>query len=306
MQPLLKEYLDGTLKSTGTATKGEVRITNDLGVPLWAGFVATDGTVFPAIPVPVGGGRRTPLPLNWYWLLWSPDGSLAAVFPGTTGNFLELTIGPADLSSPGDIGPVPTPTEEVPIPNDSPSILVGAGKRTVVGADVYVTRAQFWKRSGDSISLAPTEEVTTGYTSSTGLQETSSDTETVAKSVDASLSAGWGPVSASLSASLNTSSTSFQQYVSTQNDTRYETRTYKGNGTFTQLIFRWQLYDVVTVSNATNKVLAQVTTAQQPDIVKIYREGQLPASARPVLSGAERQQINEILAELDAGGTDAP
>jgi outer membrane usher protein FimD/PapC len=69
-----------------------------------------------------------------------------------------------------------------------------------------MTRAQFWKRSGDSITLAPGEEVTTGYTSMTGIQETSSDTKTVAESVSASLSAGWGPVSASLSASLNSSS----------------------------------------------------------------------------------------------------
>jgi hypothetical protein len=207
MQPLLRQYLEGTLVSTETAQMGDIRITNDLGVPLWAGFLGLDGTVFPSTSVPVGGGPPKAGPINWYWLLWSLDGSLAAVFPGATlpANFLAFTIGSADLSSPGDIGPVPTPTQDVLIPNDSPSILVGAGKPLVAGGEgSYVTRAQFWKRSGDSISLAPTEEVTTGYTSSTGLQETSSDTETVAKSVDASLSAGWGPVSASLSASLNT------------------------------------------------------------------------------------------------------
>jgi hypothetical protein len=143
--------------------------------------------------------------------------------------------------------------------------------------------------------------VTTAYTSTTGIQETSSDTKTVAESVSASLSGGWGPVSASLSASLNSSNTSFQQYVSTQTDSRFESRTYEPDPAGTRMIFRWQLYDVVTISSAAdNKVLAQVTTAQHPDVVKVYKEDELATKAGLELSEADRRELNELLAELHA------
>jgi|tagenome__1003787_1003787.scaffolds.fasta_scaffold20870426_2 hypothetical protein len=309
MQPLLKQYLDGTLASAGSPRTGQVTINNRLKVPVYAGVLSTDGSVYPGIQVPassgpVTGGDRPGI--NWYWLIWALDGSLAAVFQGAASpaNSLSITIGAADLSSPGDIGPVPVPSVEIPIPNDSPSVLVGTGQgRDSAGTSTYMTRSQFWKRSGDSITLAPNEEITTGYTSMTGIQETSSQTETVAESVDASLSAGWGPVSASLSASLNSSTTSFQQYVSTQTDTRFESRTYRNDPAGTRIIFRWQLYDVVTISSAPNdRVLAQVTTAQHPDVVRIYQEAELATKSRPELSEADRLELNEALAEFHVGG----
>jgi hypothetical protein len=306
MQPLLKQYLDGTLESSGDPQIAEVSVDNKLNVPVWAGFLAKDGAVYPAIGVPAGTKVPANRPINWYWLIWAMDGSLAAVFKPATppANKLEITIGAADLSSPGDIGPVPLPSVEVPIPNDSPSILVGTARGwDTAGKETYLTRSQFWKRSGDSITLAPGEKMTTGYTSVTGIQETSSETKTVAESVNASLSAGWGPVSASLSASLNTSSTSFQQYVSTQTDTRYETRTYEGDAAATRMIFRWQLYDVVTISSlADDKVLAQVTTAHHPDVVKAYNQAELPSKERPELSEAERRELDDLVASFHPDG----
>jgi len=308
MQPLLKKYLEGTLVSEGEERSGSVEITNGLSVPLIAGNLWPDGSVYPMLEVPASS-TTTPTGrpgINWYWLLWALDGSLVAVFQGVAppANNLLITIGGLDLSSPGDIGPVPVPSVETPIPNDSPSVLVGTGKgKDSAGTETYLTRSQFWKRSGDSITLAPGQDMTTGYTSSTGIQETSSDTRTVAASVNASLSAGWGPVSASLSASLNSSATSFQQYVSTQTSTRFESRTYKGDSTSTTMIFRWQLYDVVTVSSADdNKVLAQVTTAQNPEVIKIYKEAELTSKARPELSEADRRSLNNLLAGVQARG----
>lgn len=304
MQPLMKQYLAGTLVSAGPPHRGPVTVTNLLSVPVWAGFLATSRDAYPTMRVPASTTAQGDWPVNWYWLIWALDGSLAAVFQGVTpANRLEITVGPAHLTSPGDIGPVPVPSMEIPIPNDSPSVLVGIGQGTdSAGKPTYMTRSQFWKRSGDSITLAPNESVTTGYTSSTGIQQTSSDTKTVAESVSASVSAGWGPVSASLSVSLNSSITSFQQYVSTQTDTRFESRTYQAQPAETRMIFRWQLYDVVTISSvAGDKVLAQVTTAQHPDVVKVYKETELATTATPELSEADRREVNELLAELNAG-----
>ena len=300
MQTLLKQYLEGTLESKESPRNAPVTVVNQLPIPVWAGFLANDGSVYPAMAVTSGSVTKD-APANWYWLIWAPDGSLAAVFPPPAGNS-PITVGAANLSSPGDIGPVPTPTAEIPIPNDSPSVLVGAARGLdSAGGRTTITRAQFWKRSGDSVTLAPNEKLSTSYSSTTGIQETSSNEETVSKAVNGSLSAGWGPVSASLSASLNTSSTSFQQYVSTQTDTRYETQTYEGHATDTTMIFRWQLYDVVTITSADGKVLAQVTTAQHPDVVKVYKQASLVTKARPELSEADRRELNTLLAEL-AGG----
>jgi hypothetical protein len=304
MQPLLKQYLDGTLASAGSPQVRQVTVESTLGIPVWAGFLTPDGSVYPAIGVPSSTPVFKNAPINWYWLVWALDGSLAAVFEGAQppANTLSIKVGPADLSSPGDVGPVPTPSADILIPNDSPSVLVGTGRGTAsAGESTYMTRSQFWKRSGDSITLAPNESVTTGYTSTTGIQETSSDTKTVAESMSASASAGWGPVSASLSASLNTSSTSFQQYVSTQTDSRFESRTYASDPNATRMIFRWQLYDVVTVWSAEgDRVLAQVTTAQHPDVVRVYKEGELAPDAGRELSATDRRGLNELLAELHA------
>lgn len=52
-------------------------------------------------------------------------------------------------------------------------------------------------------------------------QETSSVQETVAKSLDMSVVVGWEPISASVSASLNATTTGFQQVVVTEQTTTH-------------------------------------------------------------------------------------
>jgi hypothetical protein len=112
MQPLLKDYLDGTLASEGPLRNGTVTVANSLDVPVVAGFLATDGAAYPGLQVPALSTVPGTRPVNWYWLVWALDGSLAAVFEGAPpqANSLSIRIGPADLPSPGDIGPVPVPS----------------------------------------------------------------------------------------------------------------------------------------------------------------------------------------------------
>ena len=141
MQPLLKQYLDGTLESSGGMQIGQVNLDNKLKVPVWAGFLTPDGALYPAVGALAGKPGSGPGPISWYWLVWSLDGSLAAAFKGVSSGPLDISIGATDLSSPGDIGPVPAPSAEIPIPNDSPSVLVGtaAGKDSE-GRPTYLTR----------------------------------------------------------------------------------------------------------------------------------------------------------------------
>jgi hypothetical protein len=133
------------------------------------------------------------------------------------------------------------------------------------------------------------------------LQETSSTTKTLSESLNVSASAGWGPVSASISASLNSTSSTFQQYVATQTDTRFESREYTAPKTGESLIIRWELYDVVTILNPQFKVLGQVTTVQHPDIVRVYADPLLKRPPTPQLPPESRHAINELVAELRDG-----
>src|SRR3954447_12713530 len=165
MQPLLKQYLTGGLASSGTLQKGQVTLTNGLNVPVWAGFLAPDGTVYPLVQASTLTPVNTSGPINWYWVVWGLDGGLLGVFAPVTSSPLTITVGAADLSDPGDIGPVPTPSSDVLIPDDSQSVLVGCGQAKNDTGTTYIMRSQFWKRSGDSITLEATETVTTNYTS---------------------------------------------------------------------------------------------------------------------------------------------
>jgi hypothetical protein len=58
--------------------------------------------------------------------------------------------------------------------------------------------------------------------------------------------------------------------------------------------------------NHRDKVLAQVTTAQHPDVVKVYEEAELVTRARTALSAADRRELNELLAGLHASGDRRP
>jgi len=102
MQPLLKQYLDGTLQSSGDPKAGDVTVENRLLVPVWAGFLTPDGSVYPAIGVPAGKTVTKTVLVNWYWLVWALDGSLAAAFKGLAppGDRLTIKIGATDLSPP--------------------------------------------------------------------------------------------------------------------------------------------------------------------------------------------------------------
>lgn len=306
MEQLLEKFVTGQLVSLGRADMGSVTVANRLSTPIRMGVIGTDGELYPNLTtvVPSYSPSYTvgPIPTNWYLAASGPDGSLAAVYPPSSSGAIDVV--PTDLSVPGDIGPVPTPTTSILVPNDSPSILVAVGGRLPSGN--HISRSQFWKRAADSLSLAPGEKVTTSYTATSGMQSTSSDTETVATSLSTSASAGWGPISASISASLNTSSTKFQQYVTTETDTRYESRTYVGDKTNVTLIIRWQLMDVVTVLSGSDwSALSQITTAQHPDIVQVYTSPPNPPALLPGRTVAEedRDEVRRALAAIRSQST---
>ncbi|MFI7135992.1 hypothetical protein ACIBQ1_60835 [Nonomuraea sp. NPDC050153] len=167
------------------------------------------------------------------------------------------------LTRPNCIGPYPKPTKTTLIPPDSPRILVACG---TTDKNKVVVREQFWKRAAESHTLTPKQTHTIGFSVTSGLEETTSSQQSIAAQLGLSASAGWGPISASVSASLSMNSTTFQQVTITQQDTRYETIVLTNTTDRVQTLLKWQLTDVITILD--NKVpTASIVLAQAPTLI---------------------------------------
>ena len=296
MKQICYELLDGTLEWSGK-TGADLEFTNSLPIP-----VRLSGLPNKTYPNPyISGhnhGKIVIEPGNSFTFTEDEHPGYYAVNTVATGGLInvfefgsgqpgpQFNLDHSQLNVPNDIGPVPIPTSEVVsppppkepprtltnstivIPPDSPRVVVGCG--TAVGdngSTNFVIREQFWDRQGDSVCLAGHESRTVSYTTMQGKQETSSHTDTIAKNVNASVNAGWGPVSASLSASLSTNSTSFQQVTVTEQTTTYVSHTIVNPHEEPVAYYRWQLMDVITVFDSDGKSLSSVIMAESPNIV---------------------------------------
>jgi Insecticidal Crystal Toxin, P42 len=195
---------------------------------------------------------------------------LTTSFSGAFVGLVEIQAGqaayqitPMLMTRPNDIGPFPQPSKNTLIPVDSPRVLVACGKSP---NGKIVAREQFWKRSSESYTLAPHQTHTIGFSVTNGMQETTSKQETVAQSLGMSASAGWGPVSASVSASLSATSTTFQQVTITKRDTRYETVVLTNNTDKPQTFLKWQLLDLITIFEAQTPT-ATIVLGQSPTLI---------------------------------------
>ncbi|MFJ7960284.1 hypothetical protein ACIQ62_28745 [Streptomyces sp. NPDC096319] len=289
--------LDGSLVSPPRKARASVLVINDLSIPLDLFSVDesgdlcgpdADGNWVAGLPGLVMGPDGDNVVITgdcWadsYWLAKSHySGAFAAVLRNPGGKS-TLTFSGSDLLDPNDIGPIPEPSADMLIPQDGPSVLLATGlvqhgttSRTPVtvfgdeqvGLGVAVTREQFWHCTGESYSLAPGESRTVNYTVSQGMQESSSDAETTNASVGVSASAGWGPFSASVSASLSESSTTSQQLTVSTETTSFVSSTYQNLGDYSELNFFWQLMDVVTVYDEDGRPLSSVISGEVPSVV---------------------------------------
>jgi hypothetical protein len=217
----------------------------------------------------IGAGETVPLSkalAGHYVVLASASGAFVGTLDIKTGT-RECSITSGMLVAPNEIGSFPKPTPSMLIPIDSPRVLVACG---VAASGNVVTRDQYWRRTPDSFALAPGQSHTIGFSSTSGLQETTSEQSTVAASLGVSASGGWGPISASVSASLSGTSTSFHQVTVTSEIRRFETIVLKNESkTASQLFFKWQLMDVVTVFDKTDRLkpLSSIVLAQLPVLV---------------------------------------
>jgi|GEM_PF-2597226 len=271
--------LDGTLKSDPNgAPVGTVTISNWLDVPVAVFWIDDQGLHSEEGPIlgPQGGKFQwaNVQAKNYFLITFPYTGGFVSVVSVVEG-VLEYVIDYDSLVDPGAIGPFPVPNRQVIIPPDSPRVVVACG--TVAGSETTpgyhaVVREQYWRRMADSYALAPAETRVVSTTSTSGKQETSSSLESIASTVGVSASAGWGPVSASLSASLSYNSTTFQQVTITEETTSYASDTVTNPSNTNPVMFlKWQLCDVITLFETDKQSegipIACVISGQSPVLI---------------------------------------
>lgn len=267
MNLLYQAALNGTLKSPASNQQIPIRCYNDLDIPVYIRIVDTEGGLTAPILIPAKTGNKSLSSyLNWYMIFTSvASGAFVGVLQ-LDGAHPEYDVTTSLLVRPNDIGRFPVPNDDILIPTDSPLVLVGCG--TAPNGNP-VTREQFWKRSSDSYMLAPNEKHTVGFSTTNGMQTTTSSEQTISTSLGMSSSFGWGPISASVSASLSTSSRHLQQVTVSSETTRYETVELSNTGDKPQMYLKWQLTDVITIfqPGTTIQPVASIVQANEPILI---------------------------------------
>lgn len=280
MIPSYQQALNGTLVSqTGGAALSSFTLTNNLAVPVNAYTLGADGAAemwyLTANLGPLTSGVSYSQPDwlppitagTWFMVTTLGTGSFVCAFEAQT-DIATYVVSAVDMppepatavflpTNPNNIGPFPEPAKFGPvIPPDSPRVLVGCG---ALPNGNLVQREQYWERMPDSYCLSPGEQKEFSTTVSEGSLATSSSQTDVTASLDLGASAGWGPVSASISSSLNTQTSTFQQVTVTSRSTSFVSDTVSNTGPTTLLYLRWQLADVITVFANTPNPLPNVT-----------------------------------------------
>jgi hypothetical protein len=204
------------------------------------------------------------------------------------------------IPAPGEIGPVPIPNVNRIAPSDSPRVMVGCG---LVDDGASVIRTQHWHATGASYCLPPGDTFTYGVTSTAGFQSTSSDQSTTSSALNVSASAGWGPVSTSISKSMSQTSSVSHTYSIEESTSRFETMTLTNKTETVALYYAWQMIDILDVINHGNTT-ASLSSSRMPLIYDgPYNPQKLPPdpAAGAVITAEERMQLHAYRATEKEG-----
>jgi hypothetical protein len=254
---------------------------------------------------PAGSQANCPVNVgDWFLAICQLTGSFVCVVT-ITATDTNYIIDDTALARANDVGPVPAPTSEIPLPPDSPRVLTAAALTPAppAPAAAVIVRESFWQRSDESYSLGVEEEAKWSLTTFTGRETTSSDEETVSKSLSASISGGWGPVSASVSASLTSTSRSSQQVTVQNTQTKFVELTATNTAKNPIMVLKWNLVDVITVFTIQGSAISpssSIISTLPPTIVSPpYDLTNLPSPSKFVISEAMRVG-NKLPAALPA------
>ncbi len=291
---LFIQALQGTLKSPSLTTPQSIVFWNKLPIPIVVRFVDSEGhwlqpnptaatlrphckTTFTASGViKAWPGKGAPIPatqcdvtVQYGVVIDEYSGALIDVIDFTKPN---TTLGPFEISfqslrRPNTLGMPPSPTDLAPVPSGSKLAVVGIGD----DSSGYVTmHYQAWQKTSESQALAPREERTMQFTVSTGLQSSSSTLDVIAASLNTNVSAGWGPISATIGGSLSRNSTTQTSVYFQEESTTFEEKKYMNCFNDRSIVFYfWQLQDrYVRIDSGTGLAVWELATLQTPQIAE--------------------------------------
>lgn len=202
-------------------------------------------------------------------------GSIATAFKLTSkgrGPDGEILIGPNDLIDANSF-PLPAAPTANMIPPGSPRMLVGLG--LVAPGDPtrgILLHDQYWRVSPSSFPLATAETKTIVLTYRSGVSDTSSSEDTIAKYLGVDASGGWGPVSVAISASISaTQNTTHTRALTESRDSTTEISLANGDRDPERAIIYWELMDCYTFVQPDGvSIIGSVENVQSPALVRIY------------------------------------
>lgn len=283
MKAIYQQALEGKLCSTQSGAKRSIDFLNLTAVPLLVSWADATGKL------KLRGKLATKQQLRCddsydgyaYVFIAVDSGAFVAACVQDASMVKPVEIDATWLCQPGDIGPLPQPSKGCPIPPDSPSVVVGAGGE-FSDQKTAVVRQQYWHLSADSYVLGPREERLVSYQETSGMQQMTSEQKTMAESLGLSASGGWGPISASLTATLSATTSRMQQLTLTTETVRYESTTLKNPTDQPVMNLMWQLTDVVTVYQKLKPVASVVSTLRPVLIAGPYDPTKLAAASSEV------------------------
>jgi hypothetical protein len=213
--------------------------------PVYIDLYLVDSTAPSAAPVYQGAV----LPLNTQTVTayFDATGSSVEVTGSYSGGYTIVTAAPNSI---------PLPAITVPVPQDSAPVLVGAA---MTSNNYVVTREQYWARSSESYSLAPNEVRTVSVIQTSGVTKSSTSLKQLSSSLSTNVQGGWGPISAGISASLNSNSTEQHQVTLTEQTTNSMT-VQLTSGDNPVLVIYWQLMErIIWWTVAAQSNMAAVT-----------------------------------------------
>jgi hypothetical protein len=282
MTDIYIQALNGTLKSPGqkSSTKRNFKIYNDLPICVRVALITHTGTIIRVEKTDMISPNKNATIKDSFL----SDGSFLMVNSAHTGGFIgiliikdsEYHITTDMLCKPGDIGPVPIPTKNIPVPASSQNIVVGVGEvQNKKGHSLM--REQSWQLAADSYTLFPKEKKNIAVTTTSGISQTTTESKEISSSLGVSASIGYGAFSASISSSLNTTSSYMQSYTITEQKSTYESNEIINNNDYPIMYLRWQIADVVNIYHKSNHSDAKATIVVllEPSILKSYDQDKI-------------------------------
>lgn len=264
-------YANGTFRPAVSSTPQEVKFTNSLLVPIQIILINADGSLSTTkVKLDPGEDSTVDSFVNAAWL----------VTMRTTGSLIDILLVPEAKGTPNVVIdkthlPMPSIVGSPPSTMDVPTFLVGQGKDPKNDNKV-ITREVWWYLTPNTLSLPPGGSRSWTFSTSEGVEDSTTSLSQMSSELGTSISGGWGPISTELEQSLSRSSSTSQTVTLTSSSTQSESLSLSntfGKGDMT--VRAWQVRERYAIwkSNGSVEVLQIVNDTNDVQAVTTFSDG---------------------------------